>query len=57
MRKRWGSFHIKIQKGLKSYDPENQTQFAIPVPFPGDVDDRLDDPGDSIRGSGIGHPE
>ena len=56
MRKRWGSFHIKIQKGLKSYDPENQTLFAIRVPFPGDVDDRLDDPGDSIRGSGIGHP-
>lgn len=57
MRKRWGSFHIKFQKGLKSYDPENQTQFAFPVAIPGDVDDRLDDSGNSIRGTGIGHPE
>lgn len=56
MRKRWGSFHIKIQKGLKSYDPENQTQFAFPVAIPGDVDDRLDDSDNSIRGTGIGHP-
>lgn len=53
MRKRWGSFHIKIQKGLKSYDPENQTQFAFTVHALGDVNDRLDDPGNSICGPGI----
>ena len=29
---------------------------SFPVAIPGDVDDRLDDCGNSIRGTGIGHP-
>ena len=53
MLTRRGSFHIKKTERIESYDPEKETQLAFPVAVLGGVDDRLDDPDDSIRSTGI----